>query len=367
MRYYIIAGEASGDMHAANLMQYIKALQPQAEFRAWGGDKMQAQGATIVKHIKQLAFMGFVEVLKNLRTILGNLSFCKKDIEAYYPNAIIFVDYPGFNMRIAKWAKQQGYSTIYYISPQVWAWRQNRAFDIRESIDLLLCILPFEPEFYKRFNVQAHYVGHPLCSIIDDYKKTHPPKVINRKLIALLPGSRLQEVTEKLPVMLSIIKDYPNYQFAIAQSPTLDASVYTQYTTGLNNVSLINNNTYELLNNAYAALVTSGTATLETALFNVPQVVCYKGNKLSYLIGKQLIKVPYISLVNLICNKAVVKELIQNQFNSQQLQLALNTLLHDDMRYNMLQEYKNISQVLGSSNAGEQAAQLITTFTKADA
>jgi lipid-A-disaccharide synthase len=291
MRYYIIAGEVSGDLHASALIKCMKQQDAHAEFRAWGGDNMQAEGATIIKHIKDLAFMGFVEVVKNLRTILGNLSFCKKDIEAYKPDAIIFIDYPGFNLRIAAWAKEQGYKTIYYISPQIWAWKENRVHQIKRDIDLMMCILPFEKEFYKRHNHPVSFVGHPLIQRIAQYKANHTPRVLNKKIIALLPGSRLQEIQTKLPIMLSVVQKFPAYQFIVAQSPNLAVEHYTPFIKHFSNVSLVQNATYDILLHAHAALVTSGTATLEAALFKVPQVVCYKGNSLSYLIAKQLIKV----------------------------------------------------------------------------
>jgi lipid-A-disaccharide synthase len=364
MRYYIIAGELSGDLHASALIDSIKKLDANAEFRGWGGDNMQASGATIVKHINELAFMGFVEVVKNLRTILSNLSFCKKDIQAYKPDAVIFIDYPGFNLRIASWAKENNYKTIYYISPQIWAWKENRVHQIKQDIDLMMCILPFEKEFYKRHNHAVHFVGHPLIQRIAQYKQTHTPRLVNKKIIALLPGSRLQEIETKLPVMLSIVQKFPGYQFIVAQSSNLGEEHYKSMIKHFSNVSLVQNATYDILQNAHAALVTSGTATLETALFNVPQVVCYKGNRLSYLIAKQLIKVKYISLVNLIANKTVVTELIQDELNTQNLEIELTRILEDNHRYNLLQDYKDIEAALGAKNASVTAAQLVTQFVK---
>ncbi|MFM2387048.1 MAG: hypothetical protein RL660_1805 [Bacteroidota bacterium] len=362
MKYYIIAGEASGDLHAAALMADIKRKDAEAEFRFWGGDNMQQQGGTLVKHIKDLAFMGFVEVLKNITTILGNLAFCKKDIVQFAPHVIVFVDYPGFNLRIAKWAREQGYKTAYYISPQIWAWKENRVHDIKRDIDLMMCILPFETEFYKRHNYTAHYVGHPLIKRIEQYQQANLKRVLNKKVIALLPGSRLQEIEQKLPVMLRMVAVFPGYQFIIAQSPTLDAEIYYEYTKHFSNVSLVADDTYGILNNAYAALVTSGTATLETALFGVPQVVCYKGNKISYAIAKQVVKVPYISLVNLIAGKKVVTELIQDELNDKQLEKELTMLLKDDARRDMMLDYEEIKQNLQSGPHTKDAATLILSL-----
>jgi lipid-A-disaccharide synthase len=359
MKFYIIAGEASGDLHAAHLIRDLKIAQPDAQFRCWGGDNMQQQGATIVKHISELQFMGFVEVIKNLRTILGNLKYCKKDIELYQPDAIIFVDYPGFNMRIASWAKEQGYKTIYYISPQIWAWKENRVHDIKRDIDLMMCIMPFEKEFYKRHNHKVHFVGHPLVPRIQQYKSEHISRTLNKKIIALLPGSRLQEIETKLPVMLSIVQHFPDFQFVIAQSPTLATEVYTQYTKHFNNVGLVQHATYDILHSAHAALVTSGTATLETALFGVPQVVCYKANSVSYLIAKQLVKIKYISLVNLIANRQVVCELIQDELNTQNIVRELKKILTDDGRHQMQQDYAEIALALSQHPEQEHAVELI--------
>jgi lipid-A-disaccharide synthase len=358
MKYFIIAGEASGDLHGAHLVKAIKVLDNQASLQAWGGDAMQEQGCTVLKHVRELAFMGFVEVLKNLKTILGNISLCKQQIQNFKPDVVIFIDYPGFNLRLAKWAKENNYKTVYYISPQIWAWKENRVHTIKKYVDEMICILPFEKEFYKKYEVDVHYVGHPLAEIIKNYKQNNAPQPTGKKTIALLPGSRLQEVNTKLPIMLSIIKYYPTYNFVIAQSPTLDADVYKPFIT-TENVSLVKNNTYQILNNAYAAIVTSGTATLETALFNVPQVVCYIGNTLSYAIGKRLIKVKYISLVNLIANKMVVKELIQKQVNEANLKLAVDEILEQNHRENVLAAYKVLQTKLQEDGAATKAAAII--------
>ena len=321
MKYYIIAGEASGDLHAANLMKALKKKDPQADFRFWGGDLMQDVGGTMVKNYKELAFMGFIEVVMNLRTILKNITLCKKDITNYNPDVIIFVDYPGFNLRIAKWAKTEGYKTHYYISPQIWAWKEGRIKDIKRDVDAMYVILPFEKEFYEdKHNFPVHFVGHPLIDAIVQKQLINPSdfkaefNLDNRPIIALLPGSRKQEISKMLEVMLSVTKDFKDYQFVIAGAPSQDAAFYSKFTKK-QNVNLVMNRTYDILSLATAALVTSGTATLETALFKVPEVVCYKGSTISYQIAKRVINLEYISLVNLIMDKPVVKELIQGDYN----------------------------------------------------
>ncbi len=287
MRYYIIAGEASGDMHAANLVKEIKVLKPNFEFRGWGGDKMQAQGVTLVKHYRDLAFMGFIEVAQNLKTILSNLSFCKKDILSYKPDAVILVDYPGFNLRIAEFLKQNRIKVFYYISPQIWAWKQSRVHKIKRSVDKMLVILPFEKSFYKKFNYDVEFVGHPLLDEIqeitkstDDFAQLHVPQ--NKKIVAIIPGSRTQEIASMLPIMLKSAKKFPEYNFVIAAAKSIPDDFYKKFSLDLN-VFIVRNQTYCLLRYAHAAMVTSGTATLETALFAVPEVVCYKGNYFSYL------------------------------------------------------------------------------------
>ncbi len=311
MKYYIIAGEASGDLHGSNLIKQLKSIDPSTDIRGWGGDLMQQAGAHLVKHYKDLAFMGFTEVLMNLRTIFRNIGFCKADILGYAPDALILVDYPGFNMRIAKWARHQGFRIIYYISPQVWAWKENRVKQIRQNVDKMLVILPFEKEFYRKWDYEVEYVGHPLVEVIDDFRAAsvaplpYVPSV--KPVIALLPGSRKQEILKKLPVMLETSRFFPDHQFIVAQAPGQDEAFYKDLLAPYPNVSSVSNQTYSLLLNAQAACVTSGTATLETALFGVPEVVCYKGSALSYQIAKRLIKVKYISLVNLIMDKLVVK------------------------------------------------------------
>ena len=365
MKYYLIAGEASGDLHGANLMSALKAKDAQAEFRFWGGDLMQEQGGVLAKHYRELAFMGFVEVLFNLPTILRNISFCKKDIAQFEPDVIIFIDYPGFNLRIAKWAKQLGFRTHYYVSPQIWAWKEGRVKDIKRDVDAMYVILPFEKEFYeKKHNFPVHFVGHPLIDAIAKRKQVDPElfraknKLDARPIIALLPGSRKQEISKMLEVMLSVAGDFSDYQFVIAGAPSQDASFYSQFIDN-NNVHLLLNKTYDLLSLSSAALVTSGTATLETALYKVPQVVCYKGNRISYEIAKRVIKLKYISLVNLILDKPVVTELIQTEFNTKRLKEELTRILDDYHRAVLFLEYYDLENLLGGKGASEKTAALI--------
>ncbi|MBL7747585.1 MAG: lipid-A-disaccharide synthase, partial [Chitinophagaceae bacterium] len=271
MKYYLIAGEASGDLHGSNLIKELRKLDGTSQFRCWGGDKMQEQGARLMKHYRELAFMGFTEVLMNLRTIFRNLAFCKEDILQYQPDTLILIDYPGFNLRIAKWAKQQGLRIIYYISPQVWAWKANRVKSMKECIDTMLVILPFEKDYFKnKWNWEVEYVGHPLIEVVEDQKsKVKSQKLSDKPIIALLPGSRKQEILKKLPVMLEVSKRYPQYQFIVAKAPGADESFYEALLKDYANVSYVANRTYDLLLQSKAALVTSGTATLETALFGV--------------------------------------------------------------------------------------------------
>lgn len=365
MKYYIIAGEASGDLHAANLMKALKKKDPQADFRFWGGDLMQDVGGTLVKHYKELAFMGFIEVVMNLRTILKNITLCKKDITNYNPDVIIFIDYPGFNLRIAKWAKTEGYKTHYYISPQIWAWKEGRIKDIKRDVDAMYVILPFEKEFYEdKHNFPVHFVGHPLIDAIAQKQLINPSdfkaefNLDNRPIIALLPGSRKQEISKMLEVMLSVTKDFKDYQFVIAGAPSQDAAFYSKFTKK-QNVNLVMNRTYDILSLATAALVTSGTATLETALFKVPEVVCYKGSTISYQIAKRVINLEYISLVNLIMDKPVVKELIQGDFNTKTLKKELSLILDETNRQNLFLDYYDLEKKLGGAGASDKTAQLI--------
>ncbi len=366
MKYYIIAGEASGDLHGSNLIKELKGLDAAADIRCWGGDKMQAAGGTLVKHYRELAFMGFTEVLMNLRTIFRNLKFCKEDILQFKPDVVILIDYPGFNLRIAKWAKQQGLKIIYYISPQVWAWKANRVKMMKQCIDKMLVILPFEKEYYQnKWSWEVEYVGHPLVEEIERHKvQGTRDKFSEKPIVALLPGSRKQEIKKKLPVMLEVSKTFPEHQFIIAHAPSVDDSFYQAFISQYDNVSSVKNKTYDLLLQAKAALVTSGTATLETALFAVPEVVCYKGSFLSYQIGKRLVNVKYISLVNLIMDKLVVKELIQNDLTTENLKKELQQLLTDDARIATIQkDYTALKDLLSEGgNASAKAASSIINF-----
>ena len=367
MKYYIIAGEASGDLHGSNLIKELKKLDASATIRCWGGDKMQQAGGELVKHYRELAFMGFWEVIKNIFTILRNLRFCKKDIEQFQPDTLILIDYPGFNLRVAKWAKQKGLRIIYYISPQVWAWKENRVKMMKETIDKMIVILPFEKDYFKnKCKWEVEYVGHPLVEVVDSQQSTvNSQKFSDKPIIALLPGSRKQEILKKLPVMLEVSRSFPSYQFIVAKAPGLDDDFYSSLLNPYNNVSAVSGKTYELLMQAKAALVTSGTATLETALFGVPEVVCYKGSFLSYEIGRRLVKVKFISLVNLIMDKLVVKELIQHDMNVKNLLLELQELLTNEQRILQLKkDYADLKNLLSEKgNASAKAAQLIYNFT----
>lgn len=366
MKYYIIAGEASGDLHGSNLIKAIIAKDTNAQIRCWGGDQMEKAGGILVKHYKEMAFMGFLEVIANLNTIFKNIKFCKKDIESYNPDVIIFIDYSGFNLRIASWAKKNNYRTNYYISPQIWASREGRIKNIKRDIDAMYVILPFEKEFYeKKHNYPVHFVGHPLIDAIDqiafsteeEFRNTYS---LDRKkpIISLLPGSRKQEVQQMLDQMLRLIPSFSEYQFVIAGAPSLDLEFYAPFLKNYA-VKLISNKTYELLSHSYAALVTSGTATLETALLKVPQVVCYKGNWISYQIAKRIITLDYISLVNLIMDKEVVKELIQGDLTAKNLEKELSKILDGPAREAQLKAYQELETKLGGKGASEHAAALI--------
>ena len=364
MKYYIIAGEASGDLHGSNLMKALLKKDVNANFRFWGGDLMQAVGGSLVKHFKERSFMGFVEVLRNLSKIFKDISLCKNDIESYCPDIIIFIDNSGFNLRIAKWAKQKGYITNYYISPQVWASRVKRVHAIKRDIDAMYVILPFEKAFYKTYGYDVTFVGHPLIDAISDRRQVdeyafRKQYLLNDKpIIALLPGSRKQEITKTLSVMLSLVDDYPKYQFVIAGAPSQDFEFYKPFISNFN-VGFVNNKTYDLLSISNAALVTSGTATLETALFKVPQVVCYKGSNISYQIAKRIITLKYISLVNLIMDKKVVTELIQKDFNTMQLKKELDIILNPDERTKFFLDYYDLEKKLGGKGASGKTADLI--------
>jgi len=357
MKYYIIAGEASGDLHGSNLIKEIKKLDPTASIKAWGGDLMQKAGASLVKHYRDLAFMGFLEVIKNLPTILQNIRFCKQDIDAWQPDVIVLVDYPGFNLRIAEWAKKQGFRVVYYIAPQVWAWKENRVKKMKLCLDKMFCILPFEKEYFKnKWDWDVTYVGHPLLQVIESFKSITPLATDNKKVIALLPGSRQQEIIKMLPVMLSVTPHFSDYTFMVAQAPGLDAPFYNRFLMGYANVSLIKNSTYDLLSITDAALVTSGTATLETALFKVPEVVCYKTSKFSYQIAKWLVKIKFISLVNLIMDKEIVQELIQEQLTEQNLIQALRNITENETnRKEVMENYQSLHALLAAGGGDASA------------
>lgn len=374
MKYYIIAGEASGDLHAANLMKSLKQLDQSSEFRCWGGNLMEKQGGEIVKHYRDLAFMGFAEVLANLGTILSNIKFCKQDILETNPDAIILVDYPGFNLRIAEFAHQNGFKVLYYISPQVWAWKKSRVYKIKKFVDRLFVILPFEKTFYSRYNVEVDFVGHPLLDMIDNLPANDPSQfrvnyaLSDKPIIALLPGSRKQEIRKMLAVMLSVIPDFPDFEFIVAGAPSIEKEFYSEILEG-NPVKLIEGQTHSLLQNAFAALVTSGTATLETALFEVPEVVCYKSSFISYTIANQVVDksiIKYISLVNLIMDREVVKELIQTDFTQNKLAQELILITTDQKnRLRMLDDFKQLKNKLGGGGASQKTAEKIVRLLMA--
>lgn len=373
MKYYIIAGEASGDLHASRLIRAIQKNDPDAVFRAWGGDLMEAEGAVLVKHYRDLAFMGFAEVAANIRTILSNMKYCKQDILSFVPDLVILVDYPGFNIPIAKFVHQHKFKTAYYISPQVWAWKEGRVKTLRKVIDRMLVILPFEKDFYAKHGYEVSYVGHPLIEIIEGYRILHDNSSLKEKLgiskekqiVALLPGSRKQEIEKKLPVMLQAAEGHGDITFVIGQAPGISDEFIHEFIGGYD-VRLLKNNTYGLLSIADAAIVTSGTATLETALFDVPEVVCYKGSPISFAIAKRVIKIKFISLVNLIMNKEVVKELIQDEMNAENIKKALSEILQNpERRAEILEHYRLLKEMLrAGGNASENAAKEIMSLLR---
>jgi lipid-A-disaccharide synthase len=359
MKFYVIAGEASGDLHGSNLVKAIQNLRHDSEFRAWGGDRMAEAGADLVKHYKELAFMGFTEVLLNLRTILGNLDFCKKDIEAYQPDALILIDYPGFNMRIARWAKERGIRVIYYISPQIWAWKENRVNAIKRDVDLMLVILPFEKEFYARHGMEVTFTGHPLLDAIHpDQAAGSPISGGEKPLLALVPGSRKQEVKRMLPEMLRAAESFPEFKPVVAGAPSLEAEFYLEV-MGRTDVPVVFGRTHDIFRQATVGLVTSGTATLEAALLDMPQAVCYRGGRISYLIARSLVKVKFISLVNLILNREVVTELIQSECNSRRMTEELLRILRPEVNARIKGDYAYLREVLGGSGASQRAAEAL--------
>lgn len=371
MKYYLIAGERSGDLHAANLITALKREDPQATFRAWGGDAMQAAGADLVRHYRELAFMGFWEVFKNLRTLSRFINQCQADLLAHRPDVVILVDYAGFNMRIAKFAKARGIRVFYYISPKVWAWNQKRAYKIKALVDRMFVIFPFEQDFYRQYDYPVDYVGNPLLDAIaafspdPGFRQTH--RLDDRPIIALLPGSRRQEVEKMLDVMLTVKGHFPGYQFVVAAVTNLPAAFYeglaAQY-----GIAVVYDKSYDLLAQATAALVTSGTATLETALFRVPQVVCYRLSQISYQITKRLIRVKYISLVNLIAEREVVPELIQDALNPERLHQELAAIVPGGAaRETQLAGYREIAQKMGTAGASATAARLMVNYLQSPA
>lgn len=361
MKYYIIAGEASGDLHASNLIKEIRLLDPDAVIDCWGGDKMKAAGGNLIRHYKDLAFMGFAEVVMNLGTILRNIRFCKKDILEKNPDAVILVDYPGFNLRIARFAKQKGFKVIYYISPQIWAWKKSRVYAIKRDVDMMLVILPFEKEFYKKYGVDVDFVGHPL----QDYLVNTPNKPnLDKPVIALLPGSRKQEISKILPVMLEAAKYYYNdYYVMIGTAPSIEDEYYLEFMKGTEAI-LWKEGAYLLLGNTRAAMVTSGTATLEAALMTVPQVVCYKANPISYWIARRLVDIKYISLVNLILDRPAVKELIQDELTAENIKAELDIILKPGMQRTIQSDYEELENILGGPGASANAARKIYNFLK---
>lgn len=368
MKYYIVAGEASGDLHGSNLMKALKECDSEANFRFWGGDLMQAVGGELIKHYREMAFMGFFEVATHLRQVLNNIKVCEIDILLYEPDVLILIDYPGFNLRIAEFAHEHGIKVIYYISPQVWAWKKSRIHKIKRCVDEMIVILPFEKEFYERHGVPVHFVGHPLLDAIDkDIRESET--VINfrkhnqldeRDIIAILPGSRKQEIVKMLPVMLEVTTQYPQYQFIVSGVNWQPQTLYEKYLKGTN-IKIVYDQTYPLLLNAKSALVTSGTATLETALLGTPQVVCYKGSTISYIIAKQLIKgINYISLVNLILDKPAVVELIQYEMNAKRLAQEFEKITFDEQNIQRMKaDYANLHHLLADSHASDNAAEVI--------
>lgn len=365
MKYYLVAGEASGDLHGANLMKALKDQDPEAEFRYFGGDKMKAEGGTLAKHYAEMAFMGFTEVLLNLRTIFRNLKTCKEDILAWSPDVLILIDFPGFNLKIAGFGNEKGIKVCYYISPKVWAWNQKRVLKIKKVVDKMFCILPFEVDFYKGWGMEVDYVGNPLldekASFIPDPDFRVQHQLTEDNIIALLPGSRKQEIERLLPAMLSVTGQFPDQQFVVAAAPGFPVVYYQQF-IGAKNVKLVFGKTYDLLNVATAAIVASGTATLETALFHVPQVVVYKGGTISIAIARMLVKIRFISLVNLIMDREVVTELIQEDCNTVNITDQLYKLIDGPERVKILEDYKELSVIMGEPGASARTASLISAY-----
>lgn len=376
MKYYIIAGEASGDLHGSNLIKELKIINPSSTFRCWGGDLMKSQCNKLVMHYDDFSYMGFLEVIVNAKKILSYISLCKKDIEEYNPDVIIYIDYPGFNMKIAEWAKRKNFINHFYISPKVWVWKEYRVKKIKRVIDKMYVILPFEEGFYiNKHNYKVDFVGHPLLDAIENQKEFNRQeflaknKLSSKPVIALLPGSRNQEIIKLLPLMLDVVSNFNDYQIIIAGAPNKSIDYYKKIILSnkesRSSIKVICNQTYDILRISSAAIVTSGTATLETALFKVPQVVCYKTSMISYLIGRLLIhNLKFISLVNIILDKHVVKELIQNNCNKDNLVIELQKILNKSDRSLMLKEYELLHKKLGGKGASKKTAELITKYSK---
>jgi lipid-A-disaccharide synthase len=366
MKYYLVSGEASGDLHGANLMKALKEQDNNTDFRFFGGDLMRNEGGALVKHYADMAFMGFIEVALNLPAILKNLKFCKQDIAAWQPDVLILIDFPGFNLKIAEFAKDQNLLVCYYISPKVWAWNQKRVLKIKRIVDHLFCILPFEVDFYKSWGMEVDYVGNPLLDAVTGFKPDdnfiNDNHLSQKKIIALLPGSRRQEISRLLPEMIGLREKFPDHQFIIAGAPSFSTDYYTQFIAG-KNIPVLFNATYDLLNNAEAAVVASGTATLETALFNVPQVVVYKGHPISISIARMVVKIRFISLVNLIMDSLVVKELIQQDCSTQNIAFELENILNNkSYRHKMLANYDKLDEKMGVPGASAKTAALIIKY-----
>lgn len=361
MKYFIVAGEASGDLHGANLMAAIKQQDKDAQFQFWGGDLMAQQAPGLQMHYKQVTIMGFVEVLMNLRTIFGNIDLCKKHISAFKPDVVVLIDYPGFNLRIAAYCKQLGIKTVYYIAPKIWAWKENRGKKLEQFVDELLIIFPFEIPYFKKWKVKTTYVGNPLIDAIAGYSFNPvflQEQGVTKPMIALLPGSRKQEIDKILPLMLQVVSRFPEYEFIIAGAPGLDIAHYEKYLSG--QVKLVFGETYNLLKHAEAAIVCSGTATLETALFNVPQVCGYVANPISYHIARWLVNIKYISLVNLCLDKPAITELIQQEFTVTNMTAELQAVLPGGQKHeSLMADYKILSQSLGGEGASNKAAQVV--------
>ena len=374
MRYYIIAGEASGDLHGSNLMKGLKQADPEADFRFWGGDLMAAQGGTMVKHYKETAIMGFVEVLRNLNKVTKNLRFCKEDILSYKPDVVVLIDYPGFNFRIAEFSHKQGIKTFYYIAPKVWAWKESRVKRLKKDVDKLFIIFPFEIEYFKKWGIDAVYRGNPLIDSIADKTANSPSytefieknKLPDKPIIAFLAGSRKQEVKHIVPRVKKLVTEFPDHQLVLAAAPSLDKEFYAKYILPEDNITIVYNQTYDTLKVADVAIVASGTATLETALLNTPQVVCYAGNEISYQIARLLVK-GYVSLVNIIMNAPVVKELIQRDMSVEKMKTEINALLHDKAYRNaQLEAYRQLRDSLGEYGSSKRVAEAMVEELKKD-